>query len=126
MRRFVTMCLMLVALSACDLEFAGLNAVDDYATELLASAVPDRVECGTTPAIDVGETVRCRAYNAAGTLLGADGITGAIWETFPSEIGEIDQNGNLTGLMEGVVTVDARGPGGTRATLEVSVGGAEA
>jgi hypothetical protein len=105
---------------ACLPDLTGIEDVDNYATSVVTHGEVASVVCSAV-SVPVGGTIQCHAFNAAGTMLRADGITVVLWSSSDPATARVELDGIVTGIAAGTAEIQAEGTRGSSASASVTV-----
>jgi hypothetical protein len=108
-----------LALIGCMPDLTGIEDLDDYAGDVASQLEVASVTCPEVLAI--GDSVRCTAHNASGTLLEGDGVTVVIWTSSDPSIASVDLGGIVRGLSAGSTTIQAAGTKESSAQASITI-----
>lgn len=114
--------LMLVPV-ACDMDFPGATALDEYVLGVAESGQVAQVTCQPATILDgeVSETSICMAQNAAGTRLSTSGTNVVIWSSSAPAVASVDISGVVQAESPGTVWIRAEGTMGSVDSTQVTV-----
>lgn len=111
----------LVALVGCSMEWPGITALDDYASEVAESGMVAAVACQPDTLDSASrETGTCIAQNAAGTRLSTEGTNVVIWSSSAPAVVSIDLTGMTVAESPGDVWIYAEGTHGSLDSVRVT------